>query len=177
MGAAGGPPPAAHVLPDVLEPGLLVVFCGSAASTVSAQRQAYYAGPGNRFWRTLKEVGLTDRVLRPEEYRELPRYGIGLTDVAKTAFGVDAQIPRHAFAPERVAKQIALYRPRILAANGKRAAEELLGRKTTYGLQQERLSGAAVFVLPSTSGRAGRFFDLSPWEDLAALVRALRSGS
>ena len=47
------------VLPDVLVPGLAVVFCGSAVGAASARRRAYYAGPGNAFWRTLSEVGLT----------------------------------------------------------------------------------------------------------------------
>lgn len=46
------------VLPDVLVPGLKVVFCGNAAGTVSARKGAPYAGPGNYFWRALHEVGL-----------------------------------------------------------------------------------------------------------------------
>jgi TDG/mug DNA glycosylase family protein len=163
-------PHAQHILPDLLQPGLTIVFCGSAAGTVSAQRRAYYAGPGNRFWITLREVGLTDRVLRPEEYRDLLRYGIGLTDVVKTAFGADAEIPQSAFAPEHVSQKLARYRPRIVATNGKRAAEELLGHAVSYGLQRERLSDACVFVLPSTSGRARRFFDLSYWQELARLA-------
>jgi len=55
------------VLPDVLAPGLAIVFCGTAVGTVSARRRAYYAGPGNAFWPTLHRVGLTPRQLLPEE--------------------------------------------------------------------------------------------------------------
>ena len=44
---------AAAILPDVLEPGLRVVFCGTAAGKASARAGAYYAGPGNAFWPTL----------------------------------------------------------------------------------------------------------------------------
>ena len=80
-----------HVLPDVLAPGLRVVFCGTAAGAVAARVGAPYAGPGNRFWWVLHEIGLTPRELRPQEFRELPRYGIGLTDVAKHASGSDTQ--------------------------------------------------------------------------------------
>jgi double-stranded uracil-DNA glycosylase len=85
---------------DLLRPGLAVVFCGTAAGEVSAARGAYYAGPGNRFWRTLFETGLTPRQLKPEEFT--PAYGIGLTDVAKSVSGSDASIPAHAFDRNRL---------------------------------------------------------------------------
>ena len=58
----------AHKLPDVVLPGLKVVFCGTAAGTRSAQVGAYYAGRGNKFWRTLFQVGLTPRPLDPHEF-------------------------------------------------------------------------------------------------------------
>ena len=80
----------AHVLPDLLRPGLRVVICGSAAGAVSAARGAYYAGPGNKFWRILAEVGLTPRRLEPGEFREVLNFGIGLTDLVKTHSGSDA---------------------------------------------------------------------------------------
>jgi len=69
------------ILPDVMEVGLNVAFCGTAAGTKSAQAGAYYAGPGNAFWATLHRIGLTPRELRPTEYAELLDYGAGLTDI------------------------------------------------------------------------------------------------
>ena len=57
-----------------------LVIYGTAAGERSAKFGAYYAGPGNKFWRVLYEVGLTpDRALRPSEFRELLSYGIGLS--------------------------------------------------------------------------------------------------
>ncbi|MDQ3726180.1 MAG: mismatch-specific DNA-glycosylase, partial [Actinomycetota bacterium] len=82
----------ADVLPDVLVPGLKVVFCGNAAGKVSARKGAYYAGPGNLFWPTLHEVGLTPIRLRPEEFRRMPEFGLGLTDACKARFGSDAEV-------------------------------------------------------------------------------------
>jgi len=82
--------PGTYVLPDVLGPGLAVVFCGTAAGAESARRGAYYAGPGNAFWHTLYHVGLTPRQLQPEEYRLVGQFGLGLTDLAKHAAGADA---------------------------------------------------------------------------------------
>lgn len=52
-----------NVLPDVWAAGLAVAFCGSAVGSASARRRAYYAGPGNAFWPTLFEDGLTSLVL------------------------------------------------------------------------------------------------------------------
>ena len=82
------------ILPDVLSSGLRVVFCGSAAGMRSAEVRAYYAGPGNRFWPLLHGLGLTPRPLRPQEFREVLAYGLGLTDLAKTAFGPDGRLPK-----------------------------------------------------------------------------------
>jgi TDG/mug DNA glycosylase family protein len=64
-------------LDDVLGHGLKVVFCGTAAGTVSAELGQYYAGPGNKFWKTLHRIGLTERELDPAEFRTLPARGIG----------------------------------------------------------------------------------------------------
>src|SRR3546814_6083057 len=63
-------PSRAPVLPDVLAPGLRLVFCGSAAGRKSAELGAYYAGPGNKFWPTLYEIGLTPRHFRPQRSAE-----------------------------------------------------------------------------------------------------------
>ena len=63
------------VLPDVLERGLKVVFCGTAVGPTSAQVGAYYAGPGNQFWDVLFRLGVTPRWLRPDEFKTLLGYG------------------------------------------------------------------------------------------------------
>src|SRR3546814_18596882 len=76
-GMTDATPSRAPVLPDVLAPGLRLVFCGSAAGRKSAELGAYYAGPGNKSWPTLYEIGLTPRHFRPPEFRELRTLGIG----------------------------------------------------------------------------------------------------
>jgi TDG/mug DNA glycosylase family protein len=157
------------VLPDVLAPGLRVLLCGSAAGAVSARRGLPYAGPGNRFWRTLHEIGLTSRELTPEEFRELPSFGIGLTDVCKTASGSDAELPRDADDVERLRATVGLIRPGLLAFVGKRGARAALGRRVAeYGPQPDRFAGVETWVLPSTSGLAVRWWTREPWEALAA---------
>ena len=71
----------APILPDVLVPGMRVVFCGTAPGTASARAGAYYAGAGNRFWTALHEVGLTPVLLRPTEFARLADFDLGLTDI------------------------------------------------------------------------------------------------
>jgi TDG/mug DNA glycosylase family protein len=157
-----------HMLPDVLAPGLRVVFCGTQAGAASARRGAYYAGPGNKFWKTLHEIGLTPERLAPEAFRALPTYGIGLTDIAKLTSGPDTDLRSAHFDAEGFMARMAVNRPRIVAFNGKRAAHAVLGPLRAYGLQTDRLAGADIFVLPSTSGAASGFWSIEPWRELAA---------
>ena len=157
-----------NVLPDVLVPGLRVVFCGTAAGTASARAGAYYAGPGNAFWPTLHQTGLTPVELSPAEFARLPEYGIGLTDICKLLHGSDAEVGIVEFDVDGLRERIAAVEPAVLAFNGKNAARGALERDVAYGPQPEQLGGAEVWVLPSTSGRARRFWRIEPWEELAA---------
>jgi TDG/mug DNA glycosylase family protein len=157
------------VLPDILVSGLDIVFCGTAAGTVSARRGAYYAGPGNAFWPTLFKAGLTPRLFRPEEYADIVEYGLGLTDLAKTVYGPDRVLFVGHFACARLRENILQYRPRILAFTSKRAAEEFLGHGVEYGLQKEKIGETRLFVLPSPSGLARRYWSEAPWCELAQL--------
>jgi TDG/mug DNA glycosylase family protein len=161
-----------NVLPDVLTPGLIIVFCGSAVGTRSAQRRAYYAGPGNAFWPTLFEVGLTPRRLEPEEYQSITQYGLGLTDLAKTIAGPDRTLSRDHFDREDLSAKLLQFRPRFLAFTSKRAAEEFLGYSVNYGLLPEQVGDTKLFVLPSPPGAARRYWDLKPWRDLSGLHAA-----
>ncbi len=158
-----------NVLPDVLAPGLAVVFCGSAVGTASARRRAYYAGPGNAFWRTLSDVGLTPRQLAPEEYKSVTEYGLGLTDLAKTISGSDRVISRKDFDRPGLRAKMLQYQPRILAFTSKRAAGEFLRHPVDYGLLDETIGETVLFVLPSPSGAARRYWKERHWRELARL--------
>ena len=157
------------ILPDLLAPGLDIVFCGTAVGAASARRRAYNAGPGNAFWPTLCRVGLTPRQLRPEEYEQLLGFGIGLTDLAKEVSGNDDILSRCHFDGDRLRALIGEYRPRILAFTGKRAAQQFLGRPVDYGCLAEKVGDTRLFVLPSPSGAACRYWSAAPWLALAQL--------
>ena len=161
----------------MLAPGLRVVFCGTAAGETAARVGAPYAGPGNRFWWVLHQVGLTPRELAPLEFRELPRWGIGLTDVAKHAVGGDSTLMAADFDGPAVVSKVERHQPSILAFVGKRAAREVLGPRTPgiYGEQDVTIDETRVWVVPSTSGAARGFWDVGPWRELAAALSVSRA--
>lgn len=161
----------AHVLPDVLAPGLGIVFCGTAASRISAAKGYNYANPGNQFWPTLKLLELVPQDFDPANFRDLPRYNLGLTDLCKSSIGNDDELDANSYDAAALMRKMKKYQPHILAFTSKTGAEKFLQRKTDYGLQDGTIGLTHIFVLPSTSGRARRFFDLSKWQALAAQYR------
>lgn len=158
------------ILPDVLQPGLALVFCGTAAGKRSAAEHAYYAHPGNLFWRALHEAGITPRLLVPAEFPLLPQLGIGLTDLAKRHSGNDDELPPGAFDVPALRAKVQRYAPKVIAFTSKNAARAALGRAVSYGLQEESIGDTRVFVLPSPSGQARGHWDIGPWRALGDLV-------
>src|SRR5438132_2123675 len=72
-------------IPDVIAPGLRVLFCGINPSLYSAAVGHHFARPGNRFWPALHRAGLTDRLLSPFEDRLLLERGYGVTNLVRRA--------------------------------------------------------------------------------------------
>jgi double-stranded uracil-DNA glycosylase len=163
------------VLPELLQNGLAVVFCGTAPGTVSATKKQYYAHPQNKFWRILDETGLTPRRLEPREYAELLRYGIGLTDIAKHASGMDNQLPPGVLGKEALAdlrERIARYRPRILAFTSLTGGRKFCRPRAAFGAQAETVGPTRIWILPSPSPAAHWNWDAGPWHALAAEAKA-----
>ncbi len=155
------------MLPDLLKRNLRVVICGTAVANYSAKVGSYYAGAGNKFWRVLFEVGLTPVMLNSKDYQKLLKYGIGLTDLAKNKAGPDSKIPSHAFDIERFKKKIQDCRPKVVCFNGKKAAKIYLRKKyVEFGLQKEQIESTHLFVAPSTSRAANRWWDQKWWQEI-----------
>lgn len=159
------------MLPDILAENLKVVFCGMAASPMSYKAGAYYAGPGNKFWRTLYAINFTPREFQPQEFQQVIKYGIGLTDLAKNVSARDAELSYEDFDTARLKQQIEIYAPQVLCFNGKTAAQIFLEKKVQYGRQAERIGDTVLFAAPSTSGAASGFWNITVWMELAKLVQ------
>lgn len=161
------------ILPDVLQPDLNVVFCGTAAGHRSARVRGYYAGPGNYFWPILYKIGLTPYQFQPHEFRRVVEYGIGLTNIARYTYGSDSQLTKADFDPHSLRQDIIRVSPKVLAFNGKKAAQVFFNQTIIeYGLQPESVGETTVFVLPSTSGAARGFWNEAYWYALADWLKA-----
>ncbi|UZR93134.1 mismatch-specific DNA-glycosylase [Chondrinema litorale] len=163
------------MLKDVLDTNLDVVFCGTAKGKASALKGFYYAGPGNKFYSILCQTGFTPHKLDPKECYEINKYNIGLTDLVHTEFGNDKEISNGSYEVESFIIKMEKYQPKYIAFNSKKAASFVLGYqgKTTqikYGLQEKNIGESKLFVLPSTSGNARRFWNENYWLELKQLI-------
>lgn len=170
-------------LPDIIAPGLDLLFVGFNPSVYSAQRGHYYARPGNRFWHLLAMAGLTPRRYAPDEDRTLLDLGIGITDLCPVPTPGVADIPRAVAERGRgaLAAKVERYAPRIVAFNGKTTYERFFGRAPVdWGAQADQIGGAPslVFVTPSSSGRANGVGVAreAAYLALGDLVRRVRAG-
>ncbi len=158
-------------LPDVLGEKPSVVFCNIGGR--SSQSSGYYTDSRNRFWIVLFRIGLIPNTLSPKEYRTLPKYGIGLTELNKTSRFNNKSDSEYDL--EGFRAKIEQYSPAVVAFNGKRAAQELYGYSVHYGLQPEPIGNSTVFVLPSTSGIARKYWNEWYWRELADYVKSRRT--
>jgi double-stranded uracil-DNA glycosylase len=143
----------ASAVPDVLAPGLRVVFCGINPGFVSAAARAHFANPRNDFWRLLHDAGFTPRLLGPEEQFEALRHGVGLTNAAARTTRGSGDLRRADFAgsAERLSALAEELRPDWIAFVGKEAYRGTFGERPELGEQERRLADTRLFVLPSTS--------------------------
>jgi double-stranded uracil-DNA glycosylase len=140
-------------VPDVLAPGLRIVFCGINPGFRSAEAGAHFANPRNDFWRLLHDADLTPRLLVPREQWTMLDFGYGLTNAAHrtTKGSSDLRSRDFAGAAERLGRLAEELRPDIIAFVGKAAFEGSFRKKPALGLQERRLGKTRLFVLPSTS--------------------------
>jgi len=144
-----------RTIPDCIAPDLDVLFCGINPGLYSAATGHHFARPGNRFWPALYAGGFTPRILKPWEERELLDYKCGVTNLVDRATVAAAELNREELRAGRVRleRKVRRYRPRFVAIVGIGAYQTAFERRqATLGAQTERLGGAAVWVLPNTSG-------------------------
>ncbi|HVV13974.1 G/U mismatch-specific DNA glycosylase [Amycolatopsis sp.] len=142
-------------IPDVLAPGLRVLFCGINPGLYSAATGHHFARPGNRFWPALHNSGFTPRQLHPSEQAALLDYGVGITNIAARATARADELTAEelrAGGEELVAK-VREFRPRCLAIVGITAYRiAFRSPKATIGRQPVSIGETAVWVLPNPSG-------------------------
>ncbi len=158
-------------LPDVLGPGLRVLFCGINPGRVSAAAGAHFANPRNDFWRLLHAAGFTPRLVEPSEQFELLEYGIGVTNAASRTTPGSGNLRKADFADaaERLKGLAAELKPGWIAFVGKEAYRGTFGERPELGVQARCFDDTRLFVLPSTSPANAAV----PWQERLRWFREL----
>ena len=144
-----------RVLPDLLGPGLRIVFCGINPGLWSAATGHHFARPGNRFWPALHDAGLTPRRLDPAEQAELLPLGLGLTNVVPRASARADELTRQEYVDGGAALRAKVERhaPAWLAVLGVTAYRAAFGDRTAQvGEQAVTWGPTRLWVLPNPSG-------------------------
>jgi TDG/mug DNA glycosylase family protein len=139
----------------VIREDLDVLFCGINPGLYTAATGHHFARPGNRFWPALYDAGFTPRRLYPWEQDELLDLGCGATNLVRRATATAAELEDAELRAgrRRLERKVRRYRPRVVALVGLGAYRVAFDRsRATLGLQPETIAGAALWVLPNTSG-------------------------
>ena len=157
-------------MPDLIAPGLRVLFVGINPGLYSGAVRHHFARPGNRFWKVLAAAGFTDGVVSPFDERLLLERRFGITNIVRrtTAAADELSVDELVRGARRLRAKVARHRPRVVAFLGLQAYRVAVGRpRATVGWQPERFGGAVVWVLPNPSG-------LNAHYQLPALTRLFR---
>jgi TDG/mug DNA glycosylase family protein len=144
-----------RTIPDLVAPNLRVLFCGINPGLVSGVTGFHFARPGNRFWRTIHEAGLTDELLTPDRQHELLETGIGITNlVARTTASAAELTTGELRAGGRALTELAAgCRPRVVALLGIDAYRTAFDAPGAGPGRQERSIGrSTAWLLPNPSG-------------------------
>lgn len=162
-------------IPDVIAPGLSVLFCGINPGLYSGATGNHFARPGNRFWPALHLSGFTPRQLHPSEKEDLLALGLGITNVVdRTTARADELTKEEIVAGGRaLRRKVKRYGPRYLAVLGLGAYRIAFGVKdATVGLQPETIGETGLWLLPNPSGLNAHYQLPALAEEFANLRRA-----
>ncbi len=143
-------------LPDLLKPGLKILFVGINPGTRSAEVGHHFAGRSNRFWKFLFESGLTPVKYDGFHDYQLLDLGYGITNIVPRTTATAAELTPAELKEGALVllERTREYKPRIAAYLGKVIYQYLSGQKDFgWGRRESSLvSGVIDFVLPNPSG-------------------------
>ncbi|MDT8910577.1 G/U mismatch-specific DNA glycosylase [Amycolatopsis sp. PS_44_ISF1] len=163
---------AGTTVPDVLAPGLDVLFCGINPGLYSAVLGLHFARPGNRFWPALHRGGFTPRQFDPSEQHELLALKLGVTNVAEraTARADELSDDELRAGGQALIAKVERAEPRWLAVLGIGAYRLAFNDpKARVGRQERRIGPTRVWALPNPSGLNAHWTPAGLAEEFAAL--------
>jgi double-stranded uracil-DNA glycosylase len=161
-------------VPDVIAPGLRVLFCGINPGLYTAAVGHHFARPGNRFWPALYHSGFSRRLLSAFDERELLEDGYGITNVVMRASATADALSREEILAggKLLVKKVRRYRPAYLAVLGLGAFRAAFAQpKAKIGRQEQQIGETILWALPNPSGLNAHYQQ----QDLIELFRELKS--
>jgi TDG/mug DNA glycosylase family protein len=166
-----------RLLPDVVAPGLTVLFSGINPGLLSAWSGHPFARPGNRFWPALHRSGFTPRQLRPDEQEQLLELGLGITNVvARATARADELTSEELLAGGKLlGRKVLALEPAWLAVVGVTAYRAAFAEpRERIGAKERRIGRTRVWVLPNPSGLNAHYTPATLAEEFARLRSATR---
>ena len=164
-------------VPDLIAPGLKVLFCGINPGLYTAAVGHHFARPGNRFWPALHQAGFTPKLFSPFEEEKLPGYGYGIVNLVEKATARADELTAEELIEggRKLVEKILVFRPRfcaVLGLNAYRAA--FLEPGASPGRGTRKIGGVSqAWVLPSPSGINANY----PMKELVRLMKELREAA
>lgn len=158
-----------------------VLLVGINPGIRSAQVGHHFAGASNRFWKLLYDSRLVTEPIGFADDDRLPEWGFGLTNlIARATPGIDSLRPDEYVAGANVLRRkISRVKPDMVAFIGVTLFRSFFAirpsQPVALGLQEQRIEGARVFVLPNPSGRNANFSYAEMLDAFARLRREMNS--
>jgi double-stranded uracil-DNA glycosylase len=162
-------------VPDVVAPGLRVLFCGINPGLYSAATGHHFARPGNRFWPALHRSGFTPRQFRPDEQEQLLGLGLGITNIVARATARADELTAQELRDggQVLLAKAARLRPRWVAVVGVTAYRAAFGAAgARVGPQELTVADTRLWALPNPSGLNAHWTAGSLAEEFARLRAA-----
>lgn len=142
-------------VPDVIRPGLRVLFVGINPGLYTAAIGHHFGRPGNRFWPALHAGGFTPRLFSPFESTRLLELNLGITNLVKraTAMAHEVTATELLAGAARLKRMLLRHRPKFAAILGLTSYRiAFQSPRAVIGLQPERIGSTRLWLLPNPSG-------------------------
>jgi double-stranded uracil-DNA glycosylase len=160
-------------VPDIIAPGLQILFCGINPGLYSGAVGHHFARPGNRFWPALHLSGFVPRRLSAEEGELLLNFKLGITNIVERSTTAATDLTKEEIIEggRRLVDKVIQYHPGYLAVLGIGAYRLAFGKpKAVLGLQDETIGDTGIWILPNPSGLNAHY----QLEDLTQLFQELK---
>jgi double-stranded uracil-DNA glycosylase len=167
---------AGKIVPDLIAPGLKVLFVGINPGLYSGVTGRHFARPGNRFWPALHLGGITPRRFGPEDEQALLALGYGITAMVRraTATAQELRPEEYRAGAQQLEEKVRRYQPKLVCFLGIGAYRTGFRQpKAQLGLQPETIAGVPIWVMPNPSGLNAHFTQ----EDFGRMVAEVRAAA